>query len=121
MTSYVFEPYNSDEWDNISVEEDQLAKKRQAIRDCVLSMQQASRQAEEEYRRHVASQSRNRIVSFRVPHELLDRLDAVTADAATSRGHMLRQIVTEYMAYVDECGIRYNGSLLSAHSSLLAR
>lgn len=121
MTSYVFQPYDTDEWDSISAEEEQRRQQRQAIRDRVLSIQEATRQAEEEYRRHVASQSRNRIVTFRVPHELLDRLDAVTADAATSRGHMLRQIVTEYMAYVDECGIRYNGSLLSAHSSLLAR
>ncbi len=61
--------------------------------------------------------ARNRIITFRMPIELLARLDAVTDDAATSRGHMLRQIVAEYMCYVEECEIRYNGSLLTAHAA----
>jgi hypothetical protein len=52
-----------------------------------------------------------------MPIDLLARLDAVTDDAATSRGHMLRQIVAEYMCYVEECDIRYNGSLLTAHAA----
>lgn len=87
----------------------------QAIREAVLSIHESLREAQEQERR--ASAARNRIITFRMPIDLLARLDAVTDDAATSRGHMLRQIVAEYMCYVEECDIRYNGSLLTAHAA----
>jgi len=90
-------------------------KASQAIREAVLSIQESLREAQEQERR--ASTARNRIITFRMPIELLARLDAVTDDAATSRGHMLRQIVAEYMCYVEDCEIRYNGSLLTAHAA----
>ena len=61
--------------------------------------------------------ARNRIATFRIPADLLARLDEIADDAATSRGHMLRQIVAEYICYVAECDVRYKGSLLTAHSS----
>ena len=90
-------------------------KATQAIREAVLSIHESLREAQEQVRR--ASAARNRIITFRMPVDLLARLDAVTDDAATSRGHMLRQIVAEYMCYVEECDIRYNGSLLTAHAA----
>jgi hypothetical protein len=90
-------------------------KASEALRDCILSIQNSMREAKEQERRIL--EARNRIITFRMPIDLLERLDAVTDDAATSRGHMLRQIVAEYMCYVEECGIRYNGSLLTAHPS----
>lgn len=90
-------------------------KASQAIREAVLSIHESLREAQEQERR--ATAARNRIITFRMPIDLLARLDAVTDDAATSRGHMLRQIVAEYMCYVEECDIRYNGSLLTAHAA----
>lgn len=75
----------------------------------------AFRYAEAEARRQETA--KGRVVTFRVPVELLDRFDEVVADAATSRGHMLRQIVAEYLCYVEEASVRYRGSLLTAHGS----
>ena len=39
--------------------------------------------------------SRNRIITSRVPHELLNRLDTVAEDEACTRGHMIRQIIAD--------------------------
>ena len=38
--------------------------------------------------------SRNRIITSRVPHELLNRLDTAEDEACT-RGHMIRQIIAD--------------------------
>lgn len=103
-------------YDHLDEYEEPIPQKAtQAIRDAVLSIHESLREAQEQERR--ASAARNRIITFRMPVDLLARLDAVTDDAATSRGHMLRQIVAEYMCYVEECDIRYNGSLLTAHAA----
>lgn len=96
-------------------EEPTPPRNNQAIRDAALSIHETLREVHDQQRRQSAE--RNRIITFRLPIDLLTRLDAVTDDAATSRGHMLRQIIAEYMCYVEECGIRYNGSLLTAHPS----
>lgn len=109
MTTFIYDPLEDDEPDPIPT------KSSQAIRDCVLSIQNSMREAKEQERRIL--EARNRIITFRMPIDLLARLDAVTDDAATSRGHMLRQIVAEYMCYVEDCDIRYNGSLLTAHAA----
>ncbi len=103
-------------YDHLDEYEEPIPQKAtQAIREAVLSIHESLREAQEQERR--ASAARNRIITFRMPVDLLARLDAVTDDAATSRGHMLRQIVAEYMCYVEECDIRYNGSLLTAHAA----
>jgi hypothetical protein len=103
-------------YDHLDEYEEPIPQKAtQAIREAVLSIHESLREAQEQERR--ASAARNRIITFRMPIDLLARLDAVTDDAATSRGHMLRQIVAEYMCYVEECDIRYNGSLLTAHAA----
>jgi hypothetical protein len=103
-------------YDHLDEYEEPIPQKAtQAIREAVLSIHESLREAQEQERR--LSAARNRIITFRMPIDLLARLDAVTDDAATSRGHMLRQIVAEYMCYVEECDIRYNGSLLTAHAA----
>lgn len=90
-------------------------RRHTAVHECIQTMKEAAKQAHEEERRR--QNLRNRVITFRMPIDLLARLDAVTDDAATSRGHMLRQIVAEYMCYVEECDIQYKGSLLTAHAS----
>jgi predicted DNA-binding protein len=109
MTTIMYDPLDAYEDEPIP----QTAN--QSLRDAVLSIQESLREAHDLHRQ--LSASRNRVITFRIPVELLARLDAVTEDAATSRGHMLRQIVADYMSYVEDCDIRYNGSLLSIHSS----
>lgn len=111
MNSYSFPPLE-DEPDEF-YEDQRLADRRR--REVIASVQESMRLAVEEQQRR--QNSRNRIITFRIPVELLARLDAVTDDAATSRGHMLRQIIAEYMCYIEDCDIRYNGSLLTAHPS----
>lgn len=91
------------------------AKTRQSLRESVISIQQSLLQAQAEERR--LSASANRSITFRIPIDLLDRLDSVAEDAATGRSHLLRQIVAEYLCYITECDIRYKGSMLTAHSS----
>jgi Ribbon-helix-helix protein, copG family len=88
---------------------------RQAVLNSMMSIQQSVKATEALQRESAAS--RHRVATFRIPVEQLQRLDEITADAATSRSHLLRQIVAEYICYVDECSIRYRGSLLTAHSS----
>ncbi len=88
---------------------------RQAVLDSMMSIQESVRAAEA-MKRDLA-ESRHRVATFRIPVEQLQRLDEITADAATSRSHLLRQIVAEYICYVDECNVRYRGSLLTAHAS----
>ena len=114
MGSYSF-PLLEDEPDES--EEDELARlaRSKSLHDCILALRASAQRAKEEERLRMNPPSR--IITFRMPAELLARLDAVTDDAATSRGHMLRQIVAEYMCYVEECDIRYNGSLLTAHAA----
>jgi hypothetical protein len=102
-------PPDDDEFDLIS------AKARPSFRESVISIQQSLLQAQAEERRLSASASR--AITFRIPVELLERLDFVAEDAATGRSHLLRQIVAEYLCYVSECDIRYKGSMLTAHSS----
>ena len=87
---------------------DVLREQAKAIRDAFLY-------AEVEERRQRSATSR--VVTFRIPPELLERFDLITDDAATSRGHLLRQIVAEYICYVDECAVRYRGSMLTTHAS----
>ena len=111
MSSFTF-PSPYDDPDE-TAEQETLAQRR--LRECIVSVQESMRQAKEEEKR--IANAKNRIITFRMPIELLSKLDIVAEDAATSRGHMLRQIVAEYMCYVEECDIRYNGSLLTAHPS----
>ena len=111
MSSYMF-PAPDDDFIE-PTEQESLASRR--LRECVLSIQESLRGAKEAEKR--IANAKNRIITFRMPIELLSKLDIVAEDAATSRGHMLRQIVAEYMCYVEECDIRYNGSLLTAHPS----
>ena len=102
--------------DGLDEDEQQWAEHRRiAVHECIQTMKEGAKRAQEEERRK--QNSRNRVITFRMPVDLLARLDAVTDDAATSRGHMLRQIVAEYMCYVEECDIRYKGSLLTAHAA----
>lgn len=92
---------------------------RQAVLDSMMSIQQSVRAAEAMERE--LAETRHRVATFRIPIEQLQRLDEITADAATSRSHLLRQIVAEYICYVDECNVRYRGSLLTAHASKRSR
>ena len=88
---------------------------RQAMRDSIISVQEAVKAADAT-ERDIAT-SRSRVATFRMPVEQLQRLDEITKDAVTSRSHLLRQIVAEYICYVDEYNVRYRGSLLTAHAS----
>ena len=110
MTAYMFPPL-----DDGYEEEPPRSKSSNALRETILALRQSAIDAKEEARR--IAEARNRIITFRMPVDLLARLDIVADDAATSRGHMLRQIVAEYMCYVEECDVRYKGSLLTAHPS----
>jgi hypothetical protein len=94
-----------------------VAPARQAVQKSALSIYQAMKAAEAEDRR--TASDRTRVTTFRIPVELLCRLDQVANDAATSRGHLLRQIIAEYITYVEEHNIRYKGSLLSSHAPAL--
>jgi hypothetical protein len=114
MGSYSF-PLLEDEPEKS--EADQLAQlsRSMSLADCIVALRESALRAKEEERFRMSP--RSRVITFRMPEDLLARLDAVTDDAATSRGHMLRQIVAEYMCYVEECDIRYKGSLLTAHAA----
>ncbi len=85
------------------------------LRQQAKAIREAFQHAEVEERRQRSAKSC--VVTFRIPAELIDRFDVITQDAATNRGHLLRQIVAEYICYVDECNVRYRGSLLTAHAS----
>ena len=85
---------------------------RQAVRDAVISIQEAFLAAQAQERQLTAA--RNPVATFRIPVDLLKRLDEIADDAATSRSHLIRQIVAEYISYVDESNVRYKGSLLSS-------
>lgn len=100
--------FPSPSYDPVDSHDDYRAKDQ--LRECVLSVQKSLQEAKE-YERRITAQ-RNRIITFRFPKDQLDRLDAVAADAATSRGHLLRQIIATYLGYIDECHITYNGSLI---------
>jgi hypothetical protein len=88
---------------------------RQSIRESMLSIQEVVKAAETMERE--LTSSRNCVATFRIPVEQLQRLDEITEDAATNRSHLLRQIVAEYICYVDECNVRYRGSLLTSRAS----
>ena len=92
---------------------------RQAVRHSMISIQEAVKAAEAMERELAAS--RNRVATFRLPIDQLQRLDEITEDAATTRSHLLRQIVAEYICYVDECKVRYRGSMLTTRASKRAR
>jgi len=110
MTTFMFPPMDDGY-------EPELAptKPSERIRDTLLSIQQSMREAKDEERR--IAEARNRIITFRMPHDLLHRLDTVAEDAACTRGHMIRQIIAEYMWYVEEFDVRFRGSMLTAHTS----
>ena len=110
MTTFMFPPM-----DDGYEPEPAPTKPSERIRDTLLSIQQSMREAKDEERR--IAEARNRIITFRMPHDLLHRLDTVAEDAACTRGHMIRQIIAEYMWYVEECDVRYRGSMLTAHPS----
>lgn len=110
MTTFMFPPV-----DDCFEPEPAPSKASERIRETLLSIQQSMREAKDEERR--IAEVRNRIITFRVPHDLLARLDTVAEDAACTRGHMIRQIIAEYMWYVEECDVRFRGSMLTAHSS----
>ena len=112
MTAFMFPPVD----DSYETEpEPAPSKSSDRIRETLLSIQQSMREAKEEERR--IAEARNRIITFRVPHDLLHRLDTVAEDAACTRGHMIRQIIAEYMWYVEECDVRFRGSILTVHPS----
>lgn len=110
MTTFMFPPM-----DDGYEPEPAPTKPFERIRDTLLSIQQSMREAKDEERR--IAEARNRIITFRMPHDLLHRLDTVAEDAACTRGHMIRQIIAEYMWYVEECEVRFRGSMLTAHTS----
>ena len=110
MTIFMCPPSDDDDEINPTL----YAEKR-ALRDRMLTVRQALQEAEAEERRLAAS--RNRVATFRIPTDLLARFDEIASEAATSRGHMLRQVIAEYICYVDECNVRYRGSMLTAHNS----
>ena len=60
-----------------------------------------------------ALQSTNHVVTFRMPVQLLERFDLVAGQAATSRGHLLRQITADFLNHLHEQGTQYNGTLIS--------
>ena len=88
---------------------------RQAVRDSMMSVHAAIKAAES--MEHEAASARHRVATFRIPVEQLQRLDEITEDAATTRSYLLRQIVAEYICYVDECKVRYRGSMLTTRVS----
>lgn len=88
----------------------------QSVQEALISIQSAVKAAEAQER--PAAAVRNHIVTFRIPLDLLARLDAIgAAGGAASRGHLLRQVIAEYVGYVDECKVRYGRAPLRAHFS----
>ena len=108
MTIFAFDPPTDEP-------EQPIPAASKAIHDTLLALRRSHFEAKEQLRRR--EEARNRVITFRVPVELLARLDAVAVDAACTRGHLIRQIIAEYMWYVEECNVRYRGSLLTAHST----
>ena len=87
-----------------------------SVREALRSIQDAVKAAEAQERR--AAPVQNRVVTFRIPIDLLNRFDAIgAAGGAASRGHLLRQVIAEYVGYVDECKVRYGRAPLRAHFS----
>jgi predicted DNA-binding protein len=64
-------------------------------------------------RREKKDISTSRTIAVRMPIQLLHRLNAVAADAATGRSHLLRQMIADYLNSMENSGIRFNGCLLS--------
>jgi len=88
----------------------------QTVQEALLSIQNAVKTAEAQER--PAAVVRNHIVTFRIPVDLLARFDAIGATGgASSRGHLLRQVIAEYISYVEECNVRYGRSPLRAQFS----
>ena len=78
MTTFMFPPM-----DDGYEPEPAPSKSSERIREVVLSIQESLREAKEAERR--IAEARNRIITFRVPHDLLARLDAV---AEIGRAHV---------------------------------
>jgi len=108
MTIFAFDP-PSDE------PEQPIPEISKAIHEALTALRRSAQEAKEQSRRR--DETRNRVITFRIPKELLTRLDEVAIDASCTRGHLIRQIIAEYMWYVEECNVRYRGSLLTAHST----
>jgi len=108
MTIFAFDP-------PVDEPEQPMPAASKAIHDTLIALRQSAIEAREQLRRR--EETRNRVITFRIPVELLSRLDDVAVDAACTRGHLIRQIIAEYMWYVEECNVRYRGSLLTAHST----
>lgn len=75
------------------------------------------RQAEEMH----AARIKNVVVTIRMPGILIEGLDRVALDAGTNRSHLIRQIATEYMNYIQVTGIVYRGSLMSARDNFMKK
>lgn len=107
MTSFTF-PFPGGDSDEPTASQQALAHAN--LRKCVLSIQESFKAAKEEDKRQ--SEKWNQIITFRMPNEMLNRLDTVAADAATTRGFLIRQIIATYLSYVAEHSVTYNGSLI---------
>lgn len=63
-------------------------------------MERAHEEATEEERHHRINAGDSHTVTLRMPTELLNRLDAIAKEDATTRSHVLRQITAFFVNYI---------------------
>jgi hypothetical protein len=108
MTNFIFDT-PPDDTPELSAE---TSKYHRMLLEKARRLDESARQEREEEARR-AAMPRNRVVTLRMPIDLIEELDHVAADAATNRGHLMRQIASDFLNYVRANGIVYRGSLMS--------
>jgi predicted DNA binding CopG/RHH family protein len=92
--------------------ESEADRQQEALLRFAASVRDKLRRDREE-RERLEARPKSRVITLRMPTELVERLDQVAAEAGTNRGHLLRQISSDFLNYVWANGIQYRGSLLS--------
>lgn len=72
---------------------------------------------EEDERKAKLPQSR--AISIRMENQLINQIDFLATQAGTNRGHLIRQIVIDYLNYLKTNEIFFAGSLLSLNNKKL--
>ena len=103
MTAFTFDVPYSD-----PVPEDYVSARRRQFETIAESRREAERMAEEAE----ARRAEERLITLRMPTEMIERLDLIAKDADVSRSQLIRQIAADFINYVWVNGVRFRGSLL---------
>lgn len=108
MTALTFD-IPPDAWQPIPSPEEKRLRDRWEKR--LHDMAERRRQEEEEAAR-LAARPKERLISLKMPTDVLDGLDQIAKDAGSNRSQLIRQLASDFLNYVWVNGITFRGSLL---------